>query len=81
VIDREISRKIRKRSLSVSEIVESLLAMWALGGERAEDLDQFRQDKARTLPLDRLGRIRSHSPLSIVSARRRTLSSAGLFRS
>ena len=26
--------------------VESLLAMWAAGGERAEDLDPFRQDKA-----------------------------------
>ena len=30
------------RQLSVSEMVESLLAMWAAGGERAEDLDQFR---------------------------------------
>src|ERR1700737_4325438 len=42
VIDREIKLKSRKRRLSVSEMVESLLAMWAAGGERAEDLDQFR---------------------------------------
>src|SRR5580700_6937587 len=34
-----------------SEMVESLLAMWAAGGERAEDLDQFRQDKALALLL------------------------------
>jgi hypothetical protein len=27
-------------------MAESLLAMWATGGERAEDLAQFRQDKA-----------------------------------
>jgi hypothetical protein len=41
VIDREIKLKSRKRGLSASEMVESLLAMWAAGGERAEDLDQF----------------------------------------
>ncbi len=46
VIDREIRLKSRKRGLSASEMVESLLAMWAAGGERAEDLDQFRQDPA-----------------------------------
>jgi len=51
VIDREIKLKSRKRGLSVSEMVESLLAMWAAGGERAEDLDQFRQDKAVALLL------------------------------
>src|SRR5580692_3413586 len=45
VIDREIKLKSRKRGLSASEMVESLLAMWAAGGERAEDLDQFRQDR------------------------------------
>jgi hypothetical protein len=32
-------------------MVESLLAMWAAGGERAEDLDEFRQDKALALLL------------------------------
>ena len=52
VIDREIKLKRRKRGLSASEMVESLLAMWAAGGERAEDLDQFRQDKALALLLN-----------------------------
>ena len=51
VIDREIKLKSRNRGLSASEMVESLLAMWAAGGERAEDLDQFRQDKALALLL------------------------------
>ena len=51
VIDREIKLKSRQRGLSASEMVESLLAMWAAGGERAEDLDQFRQDKALALLL------------------------------
>jgi hypothetical protein len=51
VIDREIQLKSRKRGLSPSEMAESLLALWAAGGERAEDLDQFRQDKALTLLL------------------------------
>jgi hypothetical protein len=49
VIDREIKLKSRKRRLSISEMVESLLAMWAAGGDHAEDLDQFRQDKALAL--------------------------------
>ena len=51
VIDREIQLKSRKRGLSPSAMVESLLALWAAGGERAEDLDQFRQDKALALIL------------------------------
>ena len=51
VIDREIQLKSRKRGLSPAEMAESLLALWAAGGERAEDLDQFRQDKALTLLL------------------------------
>jgi Transposase DDE domain group 1 len=51
VIDREIKLKRRKRGLSTSEMVESLLAMWAAGGERAEDLDHFRQDRALSLLL------------------------------
>jgi hypothetical protein len=32
-------------------MVESLFALWAAGGERAEDLDHFRQDKALALLL------------------------------
>jgi hypothetical protein len=51
VIDREVKLKSRKRGLSASAMVESLLAMWAAGGERAEDLDQFRQDQALALLL------------------------------
>jgi hypothetical protein len=43
VIDREVKLKSRRRGLSPSEIVESLPAA---GGERVEDLDQFRQDHA-----------------------------------
>ena len=51
VIDQEIKLKTRKRGLRASEVVESLLAMWATGGERVEDLDQFRQDNALALLL------------------------------
>ncbi len=51
VIDREVKLKSRRRGLNASEMVEGLLAMWAAGGERAEDLDQFRQDKALALLL------------------------------
>ena len=46
VIDREVKLKARRRGLSPSEIVGSLLSMRAAGGERVEDLDQFRQDHA-----------------------------------
>jgi hypothetical protein len=53
IIDREIKLKSRRRGLSAAEMVESLLAMWAAGGERAEDLDPFRQDKALALLLGR----------------------------
>jgi hypothetical protein len=52
VIDREVKLKNRRRGLSASEMVESLLAMWAAGGERTEDLDQFRQDNALALLLE-----------------------------
>jgi hypothetical protein len=51
VIDREVKRKSRRRGLGASQVVESLVAMWAAGGERTEDLDQFRQDKALALLL------------------------------
>ena len=51
VIDREVKLKSRKWGLSASEMVESLLAMRARGGERAEDFDQFRQDRAVALRL------------------------------
>ncbi len=51
VLDREVQVKQRKRGLRPSEMVESLMALWAAGGERAEDLDQFRQDGALALLL------------------------------
>ena len=46
VIDSTIKFKSRKRGLTPSQMVESHLALWATGGERAEDFDHFRQDKA-----------------------------------
>src|SRR5512134_1015463 len=46
VIDKTVRVKARKRGLSSSQMVESLLALWAAGGEHAEDFDQFRQDAA-----------------------------------
>lgn len=45
-IDREVKIKTRKRGLSSSQMVESLLALWASGGERCEDLDRLRGDAA-----------------------------------
>lgn len=51
VLDREVEVKQRKRGLSPSQMVESLLALWAAGGERAEDIDQLRQDGALGLLL------------------------------
>src|SRR6201984_1805715 len=51
VIDREIQLKSRQRGLSARGDGGKLLALWAAGGERAEDLDQFRQDKALALLL------------------------------
>jgi hypothetical protein len=46
VIERTVKVKTRKRGLGSSEMVESFLALWAAGGERAEDFDHLRQDKA-----------------------------------
>lgn len=46
VVERTVKLKQRKRGLSSSEMVESFLALWAAGGERAEDFDRLRQDKA-----------------------------------
>lgn len=51
VIAREVKVKKRQRGLSAAEMVESLLALWAAGGERAEDLDRFRRDAALALLL------------------------------
>ena len=46
VIEATLKFKTRKRSLTPSEMVESHLLLWAVGGERAEDFDHFRQDEA-----------------------------------
>jgi hypothetical protein len=46
VVAEKIKFKTRKRGLSASEMVESFLALWAAGGERAEDFEHMRDDKA-----------------------------------
>lgn len=45
VVD-EWSPKERARGLSASQLVESLLVLWAAGGERCEQLSLLRQDRA-----------------------------------
>jgi hypothetical protein len=40
------SPKQRKRGLSAPEMAESLFALWLSGGERCEDLDRLREDRA-----------------------------------
>lgn len=46
VVADKIKFKTRKRGLTSSEMVESHLALWATGGERAEDFDRLREDEA-----------------------------------
>jgi hypothetical protein len=46
VVADRIKLKTRKRGLAASEMVESFLALWAAGGERCEDFDRLREDKA-----------------------------------
>lgn len=46
VLDEQVRIKQRKRGATEVEIVESLLALWAAGGERCEDLERLRQDHA-----------------------------------
>ena len=46
VIDEAASTKRRQRGLRASELAEGLLALWAAGGDRCEDLDAFREDEA-----------------------------------
>jgi hypothetical protein len=45
VVD-EHSPKVRERGLSASQLLESLLVLWAAGGERCEQLSLLRQDRA-----------------------------------
>ena len=51
VLDAGVVVKRRKRGLPTSELVESLLALWAAGGERCEDLGYLREDAALALLL------------------------------
>ena len=51
VVDSQSELKRRARGLSASEMVESLLALWACGGEPAEDLDRLREEPGLALLL------------------------------
>ena len=51
IVDAEAGYKKRKRGLSASEMAESLLALWAAGGEPAEDLDRLREGDGLSLLL------------------------------
>jgi hypothetical protein len=46
IADDRLRRKERKRGLSSSEIIESLIVLWAAGGDRCEDLAHLREDEA-----------------------------------
>ena len=55
VADRSVKIKSRKRGLSASEMAESFFALWAAGGEHAEDFDHLRQDEALAALIDEGG--------------------------
>lgn len=42
IVDREVATKRRKRGLCGSEMVQSILALWACGGEPCEDFEHLR---------------------------------------
>ena len=44
IVDDEVPYKVRKRGLSASQMAESLLALWASGGEPCEDLQRLKGD-------------------------------------
>ncbi len=46
VVDKLIKFKTRKRGLTSSQMCGSLFALWAAGGERCEDFEHVRQDRA-----------------------------------
>lgn len=46
VLDDSVKIKSRNRGLTASETAESLFALWVAGGERCEDLQSLREDKA-----------------------------------
>ena len=46
LMEQVASSKQRKRGLSASEGAESLFALWLAGGERCEDMDRLKEDRA-----------------------------------
>lgn len=46
VMDAQVQLKQRARGLEVSQMAESLFALWSAGGERCEDLKQLVKDQA-----------------------------------
>ena len=46
VIDAEVAVKQRQRGLTPAELIESLIALWASGGDRCQDLAMLREDQA-----------------------------------
>ena len=51
IVDAKVVYKQRKRGLTASEMTESLLALWAAGGEPVEDLEQLRDGDGLSLLL------------------------------
>jgi hypothetical protein len=51
IVDAEASYKQRRRGLSASQMSESLIALWAAGGEPAEDLERLREGDGLALLL------------------------------
>jgi hypothetical protein len=45
-IDAHVAVKQRQRGLPPSQLVESLIALWASGGDRCQDLTTLREDQA-----------------------------------
>jgi len=45
VVEERVGIKQRERGLKTSELAESLIALWAAGGERCEDLNRLREDR------------------------------------
>jgi hypothetical protein len=62
MLEEQVSIKQRKRGLTVSQIAESFLALWFAGGERCEDLERLREDRA-------LAELLGHETPSVTVAR------------
>jgi hypothetical protein len=45
-IDAEVAVKQRQRGLTPAELIASLIALWASGGDRCQDLTMLREDQA-----------------------------------